>query len=177
MSLKVSATNKIQIQNPQLTLNLLLRKAGGRGPSLTSIRRGRPKPPSPSAWFSTPARTSPIMPEAASPTGAIFIAAATIVRPMLGVSPSAFEDAQQAMGERQAAIVLAAILQRGPAIASPGGYLRDLTQKAKAGAFSPGPMLMALIGNRKKERAEKEGVRRKRAGGGHACGDAACAFQ
>ena len=83
------------------------------------------------------------------------IAAAAIVRPMLGVSPSAFEEAQQAMGERQAAIVLAAILQRGPAIASPGGYLRDLTQKAKAGAFSPGPMLMALIGNRKKEGAER----------------------
>ena len=65
------------------------------------------------------------------------IAAATIVRPMLGVSPSAFEEAQQAMGERQAAIVLAAILQRGPAIASPGGYLRDLTQKAKRRRLLP----------------------------------------
>ena len=32
---------------------------------------------------------------------------------MLGISPSAWEEAQAAMGEIQAAIVVAAILQRG----------------------------------------------------------------
>ena len=81
-----------------------------------------------------------------------FLAAAAVVRPMLGISPSAWEEAQAVMGEINAAIVVAAILQRGAAIASPGGYLRGLTQKAEAGEFSLGPMLMALIGSRKRER-------------------------
>ena len=81
-----------------------------------------------------------------------FIATAMLVRSMLGVSPSAWEQAVQVMGERQAATVVAAILQRGEAIASAGGYLRDLTRKAEAGQFSLGPMLMALIGRRKRER-------------------------
>jgi replication initiation protein RepC len=81
-----------------------------------------------------------------------FLTAVALIRPMLGVSPSAFEEAQAIMGERQAATVLAAILQRGAAISSAGGYLRDLTRKAEAGQFSTGPMLMALIGSRKREK-------------------------
>jgi replication initiation protein RepC len=82
-------------------------------------------------------------------------AAADIVRRALGVSPSAWAAARAAMGEAPAAIAVAAILQRGAAIASPGGYLRDLTAKAQAGAFSVGPMLMALVSarNRDKKRA------------------------
>ena len=81
-----------------------------------------------------------------------FIATAAVVRTMLGISPSAWVEAQEVMGEPYAAIVVAAILQRGEAIASAGGYLRDLTAKARVGEFSLGPMLMALLGNRKKER-------------------------
>jgi replication initiation protein RepC len=81
-----------------------------------------------------------------------FVATAALVRSMLGVSPSAWEDAVEVMGERQAATVVAAILQRGEAIISAGGYLRDLTHKARKGQFSLGPMLMALIGRRKRER-------------------------
>jgi replication initiation protein RepC len=79
-------------------------------------------------------------------------AAAAVARAALGVSPSAYQAAQAAMGETPAAIVVAAILQRGPAIASAGGYLRELTRKAEANAFSPGPMLMALVGARERER-------------------------
>ena len=56
------------------------------------------------------------------------------------------------MGDVQAAIVVAAILRRGEAIHSAGGYLRDLTRKAEAGEFSLVPMLMALIGSRKREK-------------------------
>ena len=56
------------------------------------------------------------------------------------------------MGERQAATVVAAILQRGEAISSAGGFLRDLTRKAQAGQFTLGPVLMALIGRRKREK-------------------------
>lgn len=81
-----------------------------------------------------------------------FMATVAVVRPMLGISPSAWEEAQAAMGEVQAAVVVAAILQRGTAINSAGGYIRDLTRKAEAGAFSIGPMLMALIGKRKGEK-------------------------
>ena len=65
---------------------------------------------------------------------------------------SAWEEAQSAMGDVQAAVVVAAILQRGTAIVSAGGYIRDLTRKAENGEFSIGPMLMALIGTRKREK-------------------------
>ena len=84
-----------------------------------------------------------------------FLAAAAVVRPMLAISPSAWEEAQTVMGEAAAAVVVACILQRTTAIKSAGGYLRELTRKAEAGQFSLGPMLMALIGrqNREKKRA------------------------
>ncbi len=83
------------------------------------------------------------------------LAAAGVARMALGVSPSAWEGAQAVMGEKTAAIVIAAILQRGAAITSAGGYLRELTRKAQVNEFSIGPMLMALIGakNREKKRA------------------------
>jgi replication initiation protein RepC len=81
-----------------------------------------------------------------------FQATAAVVRSMIGISPSAWEEAQAVLGEIPAAIVVAAILQRGAAINSAGGYLRELTRKAEAGEFSLGPMLMALIGGRKREK-------------------------
>ena len=83
------------------------------------------------------------------------LAAAGVARMALGVSPSAWEGAQAVLGEKSAAIVIAAILQRGAAITSAGGYLRELTRKAQLNEFSIGPMLMALIGakNREKKRA------------------------
>lgn len=74
-----------------------------------------------------------------------FLAAADLARPVLGISPSAWEDAQVAMGEQPAAITLAAIYQKSDQIKSPGGYLRNLTEKAKQGKFSPWPMIMALL--------------------------------
>ena len=77
-----------------------------------------------------------------------FLATANVVRPLIGVSPSAWEEAQSAMGEVYAAIVLACILQKGRTINSAGGYIRELTRKSQAGEFSIGPMLMALIGSR-----------------------------
>ena len=53
---------------------------------------------------------------------------------------------------KNAAIVVAAILQRGAAISSAGGYLREFTRKAQANEFSIGAMLMALIGARNREK-------------------------
>ena len=49
------------------------------------------------------------------------------------------------MGQETAAIVIACILQRAQHINSAGGYLRALTDKARAGQFSVGPMLMAAL--------------------------------
>ncbi len=70
--------------------------------------------------------------------------ATTVVRPSLGISPSAWEAAVAAMGPEQATAVLAAILQRAAMINSPGGYLRNLTEKARTGGFSAWPMILAL---------------------------------
>ncbi len=81
-----------------------------------------------------------------------FLAVAMVVRSMLGISPSAWAAAQAEMGEIPAAIVVAAILQKGTAIVSAGGYLRQLSRKAAEGQFSLGPMLMALISARKREK-------------------------
>jgi replication initiation protein RepC len=74
-----------------------------------------------------------------------FVATAVLVRSVLGISPSAWEDACGTLGEEDAAVVVAAILQRAEAIKSPGGYLRNLTERARAGQFSTGPVLMSLL--------------------------------
>ena len=80
------------------------------------------------------------------------LATAAVVRSMLGISPSAWEEAQAVLGETPAAIVVACILQRGAAIRSAGGYLRGLTRKAEAGEFSLGPILMSQINSRLNEK-------------------------
>ncbi len=71
---------------------------------------------------------------------------AELVRSILGVSPDAWRKAVAAMGDTGASIVVAAILQRGEEIRSPGGYLRELTAKAEKGRFSIQPLLKALEG-------------------------------
>ncbi|MEK4035920.1 replication initiation protein RepC [Methylocystis sp. IM2] len=72
-------------------------------------------------------------------------ATAVTVRSALGVSSDAWSQAIEVLGEHDAAVVMAAILQRGDEIKSAGGYLRALTAKARVGAFSLGPVLMALL--------------------------------
>jgi replication initiation protein RepC len=71
--------------------------------------------------------------------------AAVVVRSMLGVSPSAYQDACEAMGPENAATAMDCILERGGHINSSGGYLRDLTRKEVKGEFLLGPVLMALL--------------------------------
>ena len=73
------------------------------------------------------------------------VKAADTVVPMMGISPSAWEEAKARMGPAEAAVVVAAMLERIKEIRSPGGYLRALTAKAAAGRFSSGPMVMALM--------------------------------
>jgi replication initiation protein RepC len=73
------------------------------------------------------------------------ITTAGVVRGALGISPSAWQEACEVMGDTDAAVTIAAILQRAAEINSPGGYLRGLTDKARAKQFSIGPMIMALL--------------------------------
>ena len=82
--------------------------------------------------------------------------AAVVVRSMLAVSPSAYENACAILGPENAATVIACILERAGHINSAGGYLRDLTRRAERGEFTLGPMLMAL--------ARANGTPAKRAG-------------
>jgi replication initiation protein RepC len=103
-----------------------------------------------------------------------FQRAAEAVRPMIGISLDAWHEACRVLTPVGAAMAVAMILQRceysseartlagvtpgslatvvngSPVIKSAGGYLRALTEKARAGEFTPGPMLMALIGQRSK---------------------------
>ncbi|MNE03013.1 hypothetical protein D3C80_955010 [compost metagenome] len=74
-----------------------------------------------------------------------FIATAVLVRSILGVSPSAYQQACETLGQENAAVALACILERAGHINSAGGYLRDLSARAGRAEFSLGPMLMALI--------------------------------
>lgn len=73
------------------------------------------------------------------------VSAAGFVRGMMGISASAWEEAQHVMGPETAAIVVAAMLQRIGTISNPGGYLRALSVKATSGGFSAGPMIMSLL--------------------------------
>jgi len=73
------------------------------------------------------------------------MSAAVVIRSMLGVSPSAYQDACEALGPENAAVAIACILERANFINSAGGYLRDLTRRSERGEFSLGPMMMALL--------------------------------
>lgn len=70
---------------------------------------------------------------------------ADVIRPMMGISPSAWDEAKRYMGPEEASVVVVAMLERFADIRSPGGYLRTLSSKAAIGEFSCGPMIMALM--------------------------------
>ena len=121
-------------------------------PQAKSVQAGRPK------VISEPMKAFPLgmvlraCPQIADygPGGGIenwreLMKAAVVVRSMLGVSPSAYEEACNAMGPENAAVAMGCILERSGFITSAGGYLRDLTRRAERGEFSLGPMLMALV--------------------------------
>lgn len=92
------------------------------------------------------------------PSWAEFLRAAELVRAMLGISPDAWRDAVETMGQADASIVVAAILQKGDEVRFPGGYLRALTEKKREGQFSVGPILMALIGTKLKAMKGGKGI-------------------
>lgn len=65
--------------------------------------------------------------------------------PALGLTAEVWGSAQRVLGREQAAVVLAAMLERFAVIRSPGAYLRVLVRKATEGRFSVAPMLAALV--------------------------------
>ncbi|MDR6635279.1 replication initiation protein RepC [Phyllobacterium sp. 1468] len=73
---------------------------------------------------------------------------AGLVRSMLGISPDAWQRAREIMGDINASITVAAILERVGDIRSPGGYLRALTDRAEIGQYSVLPVIKALDGLR-----------------------------
>lgn len=122
------------------------RNEQGTKPSQDSVRQNEPLKAFPLGMV---LRACPEI-SAYGPGGAVsswreLMAAAVVVRSMLGVSPSAYQDACDAMGPENAAAAMACILEREGHITSPGGYLRDLTCRTRRGEFSLGPMLMALL--------------------------------
>ena len=74
---------------------------------------------------------------------------AGLVRSMLGVSPDAWQRARETMGDINASITIAAILERIGDIRSPGGYLRALTDRAEIGQYSVLPVIKALDGEKR----------------------------
>lgn len=105
-----------------------------------------------------------------------FVAVAAHVRPMLGVSLDAWREAVASLGEDNAAVALAFILQRcehsseaerrpglegqaavtvngSPAIRSPGGYLRALAQQARREPFTLWGALLGHLAQRAKRRS------------------------
>ena len=88
-----------------------------------------------------------------------FLKAAELVRAMLEISPDAWRDAVETMGQADASIVVAAILQKGDEVHFPGGYLRALTEKKRERQFSVGPILMALIGTKLKAMRGGKGIK------------------
>jgi len=73
-----------------------------------------------------------------------FFDAADRLVPMLGIQSTTWQDVKRDMGRDQAAVVIAAMLERLSEIRSPGAYLRDLGKRAAAGTFSCAPMVVAL---------------------------------
>jgi replication initiation protein RepC len=62
--------------------------------------------------------------------------AADYLRSQLGISRSAWIDACHTLGRNDAAAAVAVIAARGDEISSPGGYLRGMTGRARAGRLN-----------------------------------------
>ncbi|NLR97077.1 replication initiation protein RepC [Rhizobium sp. P38BS-XIX] len=73
------------------------------------------------------------------------LAATSVVRLILNISPSAFNEASAIMGPENAGIAIACILERATHINSAGAYLRDLSRRAVKQQFSVRPMVSALL--------------------------------
>ncbi len=71
--------------------------------------------------------------------------AANVVKTMLSISQSAYDEAERQVGPQATSAIIACILERSGQINSAGGYLRSLIKKKHNNSFSVKPMLMALL--------------------------------
>ncbi|MBC8719926.1 plasmid replication protein RepC [Ochrobactrum sp. Marseille-Q0166] len=71
--------------------------------------------------------------------------ASRVVSSFLGISNNAYIDAVRVFGLQSASAAIACILQKIDDIASPGGYLRSLAQKARAGTFYLATLLFSEL--------------------------------
>lgn len=71
--------------------------------------------------------------------------AADFAHGMMGITAQTWDEAKRLMGLEQAAITIAAMLQRATEIQKPGAYLRKLSHQAMAGQFSASRMIKALL--------------------------------
>lgn len=73
--------------------------------------------------------------------------AAGQIRGLHGISPSAWDDACSTLGIQGAAVALAIIVQKsaGGVIREPGGYLRGMTERQRAGALRLDRSIRALL--------------------------------
>ncbi|QSY97970.1 replication initiation protein RepC (plasmid) [Rhizobium bangladeshense] len=137
----------IQNSNPESTIVFepCSEKEQGAKPSIPA----KPSEPLKAFPLSVVLRACPQISDYA-PSGTIanwrdLMSAAVVIRSMLGVSPSAYQEACEVMGPENAAVAMACIFERANLINSAGGYLRDLTRRAELSEFSLGPMIMALL--------------------------------
>ncbi|MDR6100727.1 replication initiation protein RepC [Agrobacterium larrymoorei] len=71
--------------------------------------------------------------------------AANVVKSMLSISQSAYDEAERQVGPHATCTIIACILERSEQINSAGGYLRSLIKKKQSDSFTVKPMLMALL--------------------------------
>ena len=154
MSLQMSATYRIQIQTLQLNLNLALQRRPGVAEGGTKSPNVRSNGEDLSAWNGMLSACPDIVDYA---KGGIvnwrdFLATAAVVRPMLGISPSAWEGQRDLLWARRRRrwwwLACCSEVLRSQ---SAGGYLRELTRKAWEREFSLGPVLMAQNNARNRE--------------------------
>ena len=137
----------IQNSNPESTLVFEPRSEKEQGETLSKpVRSSEPLKAFP---LSVVLRACPQVSDY-GPGGSIgnwrdLMSAAVVIRSMLGVSPSAYQEACEIMGPENAAVAMACIFERANLINSAGGYLRDLTRRTEQAEFSLGPMIMALL--------------------------------
>ncbi|MGR9363634.1 plasmid replication protein RepC (plasmid) [Rhizobium leguminosarum] len=143
------AQNERHIQNSNPESTIVLEPRSGKEQGEKSNKAARPKEPLKAFPLSVVLKACPQIPDY-GPGGAIgnwrdLMSAAVVIRSMLGVSPSAYQEACEVMGPENAAVAMACIFERANLINSAGGYLRDLTRRAEQLEFSLGPMIMALL--------------------------------
>ncbi len=175
----MNGTYRIKIPTLHLNLNPALKKARGQIPQAGWNDDSEPESNHEmiAGWPTTRYQSRNKLPQKAFPLGLILkacpdiadyalrgieswpdlVQTANLVRVTLGISPDAWNQAVETFGANEAAIVVAAILQKGEAITSPGGYLRSLTDKARAGSFSSGPLLMGLLKATQKQHEARAG--------------------